>query len=210
MREYKGAVVPWVAIWSEEVPNPDDHPLWLDPRGRVRYREERPDDRDAQGVLWVRNILAPGKGVPMFKQVHADRQRNSMITPRCQVCGLRMEGHAFLLQEEMLRRFPKQGYITTGTPPVCDSCIPIAYKLCPQLNRQPLLRVVATTIGMWGYIGDVANDDGSWTRQRQVAVNDPRIGLLLAKQVLVAITEWTEVSWSPETPSTSTAMLTQP
>lgn len=209
MLEYKGLPVPWVALWSHEVVDPADHRLGFDDQGRVRYLDERPHDRDALGVPWVRTGIARGKGTPMFGQIHALRQRASMTRPRCQVCGTVMDGHTFLLDSKMIGPRTDE-WFTTATPPTCLDCRALAVELCPHLRAQAargeLIWVTPTAVGVWGYLGDLALPDGSWHKQRWVHVKDSKVRTLLAKQVVLGVSEWREEPWG----ATSTTTVSTP
>jgi len=191
--KHKGLVVPWVAIWSSEIPDPSDHPLALDHKtNTLRYLDERPLDRDNMGTLWNRAGLARGVGEPVFGEVHSYRQRACMTVPRCQVCGHRMERITFLLTHS--KEHVESNVFTTGTPPTCESCKDVAIKQCPHLrnNTDRLYWVVPTDVRIWGYWGDVALGDSQWNRHQLVSVVDPRRHQLLAKQLVVGIQEYVE------------------
>lgn len=207
--EYKGVPVPWVACWEQEVPSPEDHPMLL-VEGVLAYADEaqagKPSehDRDKQGALWLRNGIARGKGKPLFGQVHALRQYACMVTPRCQVCGLRMKQHTFLLQEEMVHSRHGQLF-TTATPPVCEPCREVALRLCPHLigvnKAAGLSWVTATDVGIWGYLGDIAFEDGHWDRGQYVSVADKdKLKRLLVKQLVVGVAQYEEVPYGLPTP----------
>lgn len=69
--------VPYIAEWSaERAPGPR---VVAKSRG-IGYADERPYDRDTDGVLWARVRSLPGRGRPQFGKVHALRQRRAMGT----------------------------------------------------------------------------------------------------------------------------------
>ena len=71
---FKGVPVPYIAAWSGEIAA-DADAAWSDLAIRtnlvtggkqLRYADERPQDRDAHGVLWHRAAQDPGRGEPYF------------------------------------------------------------------------------------------------------------------------------------------------
>jgi hypothetical protein len=198
MLYHQGLAVPWVAVWSDEVPNPEDHPLHLR-NGKVHYDTEAPGDRDNLGVLWTRAGVKRGSGVPEFGQIHGLRQRACMTVPRCQVCGQRMPALRFLLGSHQDGHEKGSPFIT-GTPPTCEDCTHLAAVQCPHLRQiqkeARLTVVVPTDVRVWGYYGDLADTQGHWTKGQRVQYGSPELPLLLAKQLLVAIISYEETPYA--------------
>ncbi|PKV88193.1 hypothetical protein [Streptomyces sp. TLI_146] len=179
--ERNGLTVPWITTWSPEKMTIPPVTLRRDARGsHLGYEQETLYDRDTNGVLWVRQGLARGKGDPDFPAVHALRQRRAMLDMLCQVCG------GSTLEEH----FERQLYIArsldglniqeserTSAPPVCTSCAPEAVVSCPRLKGRYVAAWVTHSIP-WGVMGIVHNQ---WTLERtsqgaeEVAYTDPRI-----------------------------------
>ena len=74
-------VVPYITQWTGER---GPRPQVVMRRGRIAFADERPYDRDSDGVLWSRSPSQPGKGKPEFGKVHALRQRLAMERLLCQ------------------------------------------------------------------------------------------------------------------------------
>ncbi len=111
-------------------------------RGRLAYLNERPWDRDSNGILWRRMPSRPGKGKPQYGKVHFLRQRQAMDALLCQVCGrpagkdATADGLLWLLGEnpDDLTNWPAE--MVTGHPPVCLSCAWLSVGACPHLRKQ--------------------------------------------------------------------------
>ncbi|BBA96051.1 hypothetical protein RVR_1177 [Actinacidiphila reveromycinica] len=131
--------VPFIASWSAETATQPDVTMR---RGRLAYRDERPWDRDSNGVLWRRVPSMPGKGRPEYGKVHLLRQRLAMDALLCQVCGQpaqhgsTADGLLWLLGEDPddLTTWPAE--MVTGHPPVCLSCAWLSVRACPHLRKQ--------------------------------------------------------------------------
>lgn len=197
MLYHQGLAVPWVAVWSDEVPDPADHPLQVT-NGRVEYTSEQPGDRDNLGVLWTRAGVKRGSGEPEFGQLHGLRQRACMTVPRCQVCGKRMERLEFLVSAHQDGHKTGEPFIT-ATPPTCAECRPLATAQCPHLRKiikeSTLTVVVPTDVRVWGYYGDLAQLDGGWLKRQRIQYGAPELGRLLAKQLLVAVLTYEETPY---------------
>jgi hypothetical protein len=59
--------VPYIASWSAET---TAQPEVTVRRGRLAYVNERPWDRDSNGILWRRMPSMPGKGKPQYGKVN--------------------------------------------------------------------------------------------------------------------------------------------
>ncbi|MDT3398751.1 hypothetical protein RKE29_19230 [Streptomyces sp. B1866] len=123
----------------------------------LAYRDERPQDRDRHGVLWVRLTEAPGEGRPDFRTMHAARQRRVMLDRLCQVCGgpadRTSQGWLFLLQrpgqDEWSPDWPEGSLCTK--PPVCRACAALAVRHCPHLTDPVAVRCRKPRV--WGVFG---------------------------------------------------------
>jgi hypothetical protein len=131
--------VPFIASWSAETA---DQPEVTMRRGRLAYANERPWDRDTNGILWRRVPSMPGKGKPQYGKVHFLRQRQAMDGLLCQVCGRPAQqdagpdGLLWLLSEDPddLTTWPVD--MVTGHPPVCLPCAWLSVQVCPHLRKQ--------------------------------------------------------------------------
>ncbi|WP_433891927.1 hypothetical protein [Streptomyces sp. CA-111067] len=148
--------VPFAAAWSGE--EPDISALIARPFGAgLAYSDERPEDRDEQGVLWARLSIAPGSGRPIFEAMHSVRQREAMLHRLCQVCGKPAErteqGWLFLSQYTRLTHAmgdsANQGF--TSKPPICPPCARLAVELCPHLTDPVVIRSANPRV--WGVSG---------------------------------------------------------
>ena len=90
----RAGLVPYIASWSGE--RCTRAPLIAKGTG-IAYERERPGDRDARGVLWMRYTRVPGVGTPQFTKVHPYRQRRAMRHLLCQVCGGPADRDAWLV-----------------------------------------------------------------------------------------------------------------
>ena len=128
----------------------------------LAYRDETPQDRDRNGVLWARIEHAPGTGRPDYRAMHSYRQRHAMRHLLCQVCGgpadRTSQGWLFLLRRQRPR--PRQhharaadwpeGSVTTK-PPVCLPCADLALRHCPHLTAPVFVR--SRKPRPWGVFG---------------------------------------------------------
>ncbi len=131
--------VPFIASWSAETTT---QPEVTVRQGGLAYLNERPWDRDSDGILWRRVPSMPGKGEPQYGKVHLLRQQQAMSGVLCQVCGEPAEkdatgdGLLWLLNEdpEDLSTWPAD--LVTGHPPVCLPCAWLSVRACPHLRKQ--------------------------------------------------------------------------
>jgi hypothetical protein len=138
---YRGRTVPYITPWTSEVSSPVTLSgltlrSALDGSGaRLIYDEESPADLDRHGILWSRAAHAPGRGTPLFADIHPLRQRRVMLRGLCQVCtigaGVWMTP-AVLWREHTERWGPGAPY-PTFDPPLCHSCAHTALRQCPHL-----------------------------------------------------------------------------
>jgi hypothetical protein len=103
----------------------------------IAFADEGPYDRDADGVLWIRQPIAQGSGRPLFPTIHALRQRRAVSRMLCQVCGAdtleqNPERQLFVLKD--VGRPVEEGELTTAAP-VCPPCALIAVEHCPHLRK---------------------------------------------------------------------------
>ncbi|MFI5825269.1 hypothetical protein ACIA8I_40385 [Streptomyces rishiriensis] len=134
--EQGGLPVPYVAAWSGE--NHRTPAVVRHPSGRgIGFAGEMPYDRDADGVLWVRQSIAPGSGRALFPKVHVLRQRRAVSRMLCQVCGadtLEQDPERQLFVLKHVGQPVAEGELTTAAP-VCPPCALIAVKHCPHLRE---------------------------------------------------------------------------
>lgn len=193
---WKGRVVPWVTRWSGEV---NDELLSVGVAGgRVIYGDESVIDRDDHGVLWTR-FRAGRKGTPEFKAVHPGRQRQGVLAPRCQTCGVVLRDQDALWPVKS-RDIPLDvaalaGSLTTSDPPLCQRCAPLSAQLCPFLRRGAVSYGHAARVEPWGVLLDYYDLGGTRERIRsaEVAYADPLVYMGIARQLIVHLDGWTEV-----------------
>lgn len=131
-----GLPVPYVAAWSAETAHAPVVVRHRTGHG-IGFADEGPFDRDADGVLWIRQPIARGSGRPLFPTIHALRQRRAVSRMLCQVCGAdtleqNPERQLFVLKD--VGRPVEEGELTTAAP-VCPPCAPIAVEHCPHLRE---------------------------------------------------------------------------
>ncbi|ARQ69862.1 hypothetical protein [Streptomyces marincola] len=164
----------------------------------LAYRDERPGDRDGQGVLWARIGQAQGQGRPNFRALHSGRQRGAMLDKLCQVCGGQASrtgrGWLFLLQRPAppeARDWP-EGLLCTK-PPVCRPCAALAMRHCPHLSDPVVVR--SRKPRTWGVFGGFFTPapDGGLAPHADSALpyGDARAPWFLASQLVVELTRCT-------------------
>ncbi|WP_232792188.1 hypothetical protein [Actinacidiphila yeochonensis] len=131
--------MPFIASWTSESA---EQPEVVQRRGRLAYLNERPYDRDGDGILWRRVPSSPGKGKPQYGKVHFLRQRQAMGGLLCQVCG-RPAGHdsdgdglLWLLGDAPDPQGACPSELVTGHPPVCLACARQSVRSCPHLRQR--------------------------------------------------------------------------
>lgn len=185
--------VPYIARWStERAPGM----RVVSKNGGIGYADERPYDRDSNGVLWTRIPSLPGKGRPEFGKVHALRQRRAMEALLCQVCGRpadrTADGVLWMLGEspdEPEDRGDGLDGLVTAHPPLCSPCAVKSAHTCPHLRRRcTVLRArsfelvgVRGALYRPGLAGPVAWDAAC------VGFGDPRIHWIRAGQSLTRL-----------------------
>jgi hypothetical protein len=195
--------VPFIASWSAEA---STQPEVTMRRGRLAYLDERPWDRDSNGILWRRVPSMPGKGKPQYGKVHFLRQRQAMDGLLCQVCGrpakedATPDGLLWLLSEDPDDRSTWPVDMVTGHPPVCLSCAWLSIQNCPHLRRQyAAVRVRRFTLsGVHGvlyrpsYPAPVPQDVGS------LDFGDHRMPWVQAAQLMMRLEDFTLVDLEAE------------
>ncbi|MET4922160.1 hypothetical protein P3L51_07300 [Streptomyces sp. PSRA5] len=191
--QQQSGLVPYITRWSAE-----QAPALrvVAKNGGIGYADERPYDRDTNGVLWTRIPSVPGKGRSEFGKVHAVRQRRAMEALLCQVCAgpadrtadgvLWMSGEN---PDELDGSGSASDELITAQPPLCSPCAVKSAHACPHLRRRcTVLRARAfDLVGVRGalyrpgYPSPVAWDAIS------VAFDDPRIRWIRAGQALVRL-----------------------
>ncbi|MEU0213650.1 hypothetical protein ABZ281_00530 [Streptomyces sp. NPDC006265] len=113
----------------------------FDERGHIYFLDERPEDRDVDGLLWERWAGTP-TGALDWAAHHPGRQCEVMDgRPLCGVCkgdpDRDERGTFWLLHADEntqgLLTFPSS--ITTATPAVCIPCAQHALQACQELQR---------------------------------------------------------------------------
>jgi hypothetical protein len=194
-------IVPYIASWSAE--RPARTPVVARGRRGIGYRQERPGDRDAHGVLWTRYVRAPGEGKPRFGSVHPARQRQAMRRLLCQVCGApadrNEQGVLWLMGGEAARGWSAEEL--TGHPPVCLRCAGQARRVCPHLRRQGVLALRvrdAPVAGVFGKVYTPGSRGPTAIGHAAMGFDDPRINWMQAYQLMRALNDWTEVDLDRE------------
>ncbi|MEW1724269.1 hypothetical protein [Streptomyces sp. NPDC093109] len=185
--------VPYITKWSaEEAPA-----LRVVAKGRgIGYADERPYDRDSNGVLWTRVPALPGKGRPEFGRVHALRQQRAIRELLCQVCGRPADrdsdGVLWLLGEDP----GDPGFWTTDLntthPPLCMPCAVKSVRSCPHLRERyvPLRARAFELAGVRGAFYRPGYPAPVATEVTEVAFGDPRIHWLRAGQLIMRLREF--------------------
>lgn len=199
--------VPHVAAWSTETAAVGDALTTRPARGGLAYRDEVPDDRDRNGVLWARLAWAPGVGRPDFRTMHSRRQRRAMLGMLCQVCdgpaSRTSRGWLFLLQrpegtEETAPGWPEGGLSTK--PPVCEPCAHLALRWCPHLTDPIAVRSRKPRV--WGVFGGLFAPTADGLAQSPtdhcLPYGHPAAPWFLASQLVIELGRCTEVRLNAE------------
>ena len=191
--------VPYLTTWSSErlVDGPAVVQRLL---AGIGYDGEVADDRDDRGVLWVRRPDSPGKGRPLFKDVHPGRQRRAMRELLCQVCGGPADqdddGVLWLLEDARGDWDDWPNRLMTTHPPICRPCVPVARAQCPHLWAGSVTVRVGTyePCGVWGHrytasrLGPIVAESGV------VPFESPLLGWTVAAQLVLVLSECSIVS----------------
>jgi hypothetical protein len=112
----------------------------------IRYADPRPDDWDADGILWAR-VIGEETGRPLFPTMHPLRQRAAMEDPTRLLCQVGM-GPATATADGVLWLVPRPAGTTrdphrpgwpagrTAEPPVCAAHAIEAVRWCPPLRSR--------------------------------------------------------------------------
>ena len=161
----EGRFVPHITPFKGQKPVPMRN-LVPRPDGRgVAYQDEVSEDRDRNGVLWMR--LTPpdeGRPIPLFRRIHPRRTAEAALDLRCQGCAgepdRNRQGILFFARPDPRRRnlnWPETEY--THHPPVCLPCVQVALRTCSFVRRAPALRV--RNPRPWGVDGVTFTADGN-------------------------------------------------
>lgn len=195
----RAGLVHYITGWSGE--RPARTPVVAKGRNGIGYRRERPEDRDARGVLWARYVRAPGVGEPEFGAVHPYRQRHAMRRLLCQVCGepadQNDQGVLWLLGQADR---PWSGSESTSQPPICRRCARPASRVCPHLRDNTLaLRVRHAPIaGVLGILYTPSRHGPVRVRAARLPYDDPSVRMLQARQLIRNLLDCTVVDVEQE------------
>ncbi|MFF2525491.1 hypothetical protein [Streptomyces liangshanensis] len=188
--------VPYITAWSgEQAPR---MPVITKGRG-IGYADERPYDRDSEGVLWTRTPSLPGKGRPEYGRVHTLRQRRAMGELLCQVCARpadrTADGVLWLSGEDAREAASWSGDLVTAHPPLCVPCAMRSVASCPHLRKRfVMLRVSAySPAGVRGALYRPGHPAPVAVDATGVAFGDPRIHWVRAGQLLMRLSKFTIV-----------------
>jgi hypothetical protein len=194
---YRGVPVPYIAAWSREqaADVASEHLMTFTGHVQLRYRDERPEDRDRHRILWHRVAWSPRRGTPLFAEIHTVRQRQTMNTARCQICTaparIWMTPRS-LWDDHLATHGPGVPY-PTYDPPVCSSCADLARRYCPEIGRGHLY-LAPKAWAITGVRGQVADPNGDFGPPRTLdlpsatAVPDRvALRLILAKGLIATL-----------------------
>lgn len=155
----------------------------------IKFPDPRPDDRDAEGILWPR-VAGEETGPPLYADVNPLRQREAMEDPRRLLCQVGM-GPATVTPDGVLWIVPRPtgstadpvraGWpaIRTAEPPVCTAHAPMAARWCPRLQRAGYAAVLvrrAPLVAVQGTLYRPTGDGQVNTRARAVFDLDEAAG----------------------------------
>lgn len=177
-----GLPVPDVAVWSaEKNPNLVDLTVTRDRiighKGTVTL----------YGMTWLNTGNGrQGRGTPDFGATSSFRQRRSVLTPRCQVCGWKIKGTPWWIIPQPNGWLENLGPGWTKQPPVCGPCAETAPQWCPHLRHAPydLLQQDAVVVAAWG---DVIEYGSQQVRSGVVDLDDPNRTRVLGRELIVAL-----------------------
>jgi hypothetical protein len=203
----KNVPVPYAVAWSSEGSAIGGALTVRADGSGLAYRDETPQDRDRNGVLWARIARSPGTGRPDYRAMHTHRQHHAMRHMLCQVCGgpadRSSQGWLFLLADKTSGPANDQargadwpeGSVTTK-PPVCLRCADLAVRHCPHLATPLFIR--SRKPRTWGVFGGfflptrtgglTASDDA------YLPYGAPDARWFLASQAAVQLTRCTRVT----------------
>lgn len=190
---WKGAVVPWVAQWTGELPTDSFIVAGEGPMSMVLYPDRRPGDW-FMGVLWWRQGIGRA-GEPQFAQLNTYRQRAALLRRRCQVCGRSLPKEGPLSHWLMGRGQIElvEGVALTTNPPTCEECVPVALRMCPHLMSGDVQLLRVRAYEPWGVQGEAAarvNGEIRRTHTVRMPFGHRGISTVVAKQLVVALTDF--------------------
>lgn len=188
-------VVPFITPWSTEEVQPTVV-IELGNAG-IGYADETLGDRDEHGVLWRRMASRPGRGRPLFGQMHSLRQRKAMGKLLCGICAgpadVTGQGVLWLLQDNRDDWPAWPNGMAATEPPVCLPCAHLSVRVCPAIrNRYAAIRVGRCEVsGVYGirYRGGAVFP--TTARDDIVTFDDPAIRWTCAVQLVRHLTECT-------------------
>ena len=163
--------------------------MLFDEHGHVYYADERPGDRDIDGILWERWGGVPSGPVAMAHH-HPARQREVMDAgPKCGICGGEPDrderGVLWLLHVDADTRatltFP--GDITTATPAVCRTDAFRALEACEVL-QEGFIAVRVQEAEVVGVRGTVYSATEPPLLEQVVRLDDDAIHRVVARQLM--------------------------
>ncbi|MEX2984278.1 hypothetical protein [Streptomyces sp. C36] len=136
-------VVPYVTLWDSERPGlVSDLTLEVFPRPRLGYKgPAKRADRDERGVLVARVSSSPGKGRPIYSEMHPRRQYECARGLKCQVCrepaSHNEDGWLFLdwRTDQDPKTWPERSL--TAMPPLCEPHARASIEQCPHIGTSP-------------------------------------------------------------------------
>ena len=193
---WRGHPVPWVTRWTGQI-IPEALTVSLDEDGGIWARYEGVENREASGILWMKEALNRN-GEPEFSQMSAYRQRASMTKRLCQVCGEKINERpiTWLLSKYQMDVTP-EGEVLTISPPTCSGCVPLAMRLCPHLRQEGAAKVARVLeYEIWGVYGSVIYLDQDWRAQEKRGVQVPYGSTDLPFPYQSVIARQTVVRWT--------------
>ncbi|WP_432156169.1 hypothetical protein [Streptomyces sp. bgisy153] len=180
----------YIAPYEGEAPA--EAAVVFDEDGRIRYADERPEDRDVEGILWQR-WCGQQTGPLQWSEHYPARQRAVMERPhRCGGCAGEADrderGVLWLLnaaeQTQASLTFPRD--ILTATPAICRRDANRALAACQVLQAGFIaLRVRETELV--GVRGILYSRTSAPQPDRFVRFDDDAIHRVLAQQLMVAL-----------------------
>ncbi|MFM9540093.1 hypothetical protein [Streptomyces turgidiscabies] len=205
-RTYRGLHVPYVAPWTAEKPFSSPLVRQRGPRGpQIGYSDENPAVDRYEGVLWIRQPIAPGIGRPDFPNMHSRRQRRAMNHMLCQVRGGSTFGrpderHLFLVSAPG-GQLIAEGEKTTAAP-VCVPCAVESISACPHL-RDSYAAALVGYCPSWGVAGVVYDSSTLQPLPSEtggpldlVAHDDPRLAWTVAARYVISLHDVSPVDLS--------------
>jgi hypothetical protein len=194
-------IVPYIVSWSDEKNMPTvvvEHP-WAG----IAYADETLADRDERGVLWTRIASRPGKGRPLFGEIHSLRQRKVMRRLLCGICGGQPDrndqGVLWLLRDfrDDWPNWPE--HMASREPPVCLPCAHQSVQLCPSLRKGYVaVRVGHSEVsGVYGIRYRAGKPFPVTVDDAIVTFDDPDIHWTRAHQLVRELLECTIVDLDP-------------